>query len=189
MSEPRPVAPAPVALVTGAARRIGAAIARRLHEDGYDLALHYRSSTGEIEALAAEFEATRPGSAFVMQADLGEFDRIPELVAHTIGRFGRLDALVNNASNFFPTPFGITTPGEPNISSTRWRTVADHKRRLYFFESALTPNTFWVDLTKVDFGGKVLKLDLGRDQRNTFAGDALGHFVPSAPFTFLGVDG
>ncbi len=86
-------------------------------------------------------------------------------------------------------PFGITTPGEPNISSTRWRTVADHKRRLYFFESALTPNTFWVDLTKVDFGGKVLKLDLGRDQRNTFAGDALQHFVPSAPFTFLGVEG
>nr|WP_312385176.1 linear amide C-N hydrolase [Stenotrophomonas geniculata] len=86
-------------------------------------------------------------------------------------------------------PYGITTPGEPNISSTRWRTVADHKRRLYFFESALTPNTFWVDLNKVDFGGKVLKLDLGPDQRNTFAGDALGQFVPSAPFTFLGVDG
>lgn len=48
-------------------------------------------------------------------------------------------------------PYGITTPDQPNISSTRWRTVADHKRRLYFFESALTPNTFWVDLTKVDF--------------------------------------
>ena len=86
-------------------------------------------------------------------------------------------------------PFGITTPGEPNISSTRWRTVADHKRRLYFFESALTPNTFWVDLNKVDFGGQVLKLDLGRDQRNTFSGDALSQFVPSKPFTFLGTDG
>jgi len=86
-------------------------------------------------------------------------------------------------------PFGITTPGEPNISSTRWRTVADHKRRLYFFESALTPNTFWVDLNEVDFGGQVLKLDLGRDQRNTFSGDALSQFVPSKPFTFLGTDG
>ncbi|HYQ23471.1 linear amide C-N hydrolase [Stenotrophomonas sp.] len=86
-------------------------------------------------------------------------------------------------------PFGITTPGEPNISSTRWRTVADHKRRLYFFESALTPNTFWVDLNKVDFGGQVLKLDLGRDQRNTFSGDALSQFVPSRPFAFLGTDG
>jgi choloylglycine hydrolase len=94
-------------------------------------------------------------------------------------------SVIRNAS----VPYGITTPGEPNISSTRWRTVADHKRRLYFFESALTPNTFWVDLNKVDFGGQVLKLDLGKDQRNTFAGDALGQFVPSAPFTFLGVDG
>ncbi|WP_447594856.1 linear amide C-N hydrolase [Stenotrophomonas rhizophila] len=85
-------------------------------------------------------------------------------------------------------PYGITTPDQPNISSTRWRTVADHKRRLYFFESALTPNTFWVDLTKVDFapGAQVLKLDLGRDQRNVFAGDALGQFQPSAPFAFLG---
>lgn len=86
-------------------------------------------------------------------------------------------------------PFGITTEGEPNISSTRWRTVADHKRRLYFFESALTPNTFWVDLNQVDFAadtGKVLKLDLGRDQRNTYSGNALASFVASQPFAFLG---
>ncbi len=85
-------------------------------------------------------------------------------------------------------PFGITTPDEPNISSTRWRTVADHKRRLYFFESALTPNTFWVDLNKADFskGARVLKLDLGADQRNVFSGDALGQFQPSPPFAFLG---
>ena len=86
-------------------------------------------------------------------------------------------------------PFGITTPDQPNISSTRWRTVADHKRRLYFFESALTPNTFWVDLNKVDFGGQVLKPDLGPDQRNTFAGDSLSRFVPSTPFDFLGTGG
>jgi penicillin V acylase-like amidase (Ntn superfamily) len=88
-------------------------------------------------------------------------------------------------------PFGITTPDEPNISSTRWRTVADHKRKLYFFESALTPNTFWVDLNKVDFspGAKVLKLDLGEDQRNVFAGDALTDFKPAQPFKFLGLPG
>jgi len=94
-------------------------------------------------------------------------------------------SVIRNAS----VPYGITTPGEPNISSTRWRTVADHKRKLYFFESALTPNTFWVDLNKVDFGGQVLKLDLGPDQRNTFSGDALSHFVPSKPFDFLGTGG
>lgn len=88
-------------------------------------------------------------------------------------------------------PFGITTPEEPNISSTRWRTVADHKRKLYFFESALTPNTFWVDLKKVDFspGAKVLTLDLGEDQRNVFAGDALKSFKEAKPFRFLGIPG
>lgn len=86
-------------------------------------------------------------------------------------------------------PFGITTPEEPNISSTRWRTVADHKRKLYFFESALTPNTFWVDLKKVDFspGAQVLKLDLGEDQRNVFAGEALKDFKAAEPFKFLGL--
>lgn len=94
-------------------------------------------------------------------------------------------SVIRNAS----VPFGITTPGEPNISSTRWRTVADHKRKLYFFESALTPNTFWVDLNKVDFSPKarVLKLDLGPNQRNVFAGDALKDFKPSAPLRFLGL--
>lgn len=87
-------------------------------------------------------------------------------------------------------PYGISTPGEPNISSTRWRTVFDHQRKLYFFESALTPNTFWVDLKNVDFSektGKVLKLDLGEDQDHTYSGDATKAFVPTKPFKFLGV--
>ena len=87
-------------------------------------------------------------------------------------------------------PYGISTPKEPNISSTRWRTVIDHKRKLYFFESALTPNTFWVDLKKIDFSekaGKVMKLDLGPNQDHTFAGDATAKFRESAPFKFLGL--
>lgn len=86
-------------------------------------------------------------------------------------------------------PFGINTPDEPNISSTRWRTVADQKRLLYFFESALTPNTFWVDLKKVDFspGAPVKRLDLGKDQRNTFNGEVSGSFQPALPFKFLGL--
>ncbi len=86
-------------------------------------------------------------------------------------------------------PFGISTPEEPNISSTRWRTVADHKRKLYFFESALTPNTFWVDLKKLDFSPRaaVLKLDLGKDQRNVFAGEVSKDFKPAKPFQFLGL--
>ena len=76
-------APAPVALITGSARRIGAAIARRLHAEGYDLALHYRGSTTEMQALAAELEAIRANSVLTLQADLSEFDRLPELVART----------------------------------------------------------------------------------------------------------
>ncbi|KWF35842.1 choloylglycine hydrolase [Burkholderia pseudomultivorans] len=88
-------------------------------------------------------------------------------------------------------PFGITTPGEPNISSTRWRTVVDHKRLLYFFESALTPNTFWVDLKKIDFsaGSPVKRLDLGKDQRNTFNGDSTAKFRIAPAFHFLGIEG
>jgi choloylglycine hydrolase len=87
-------------------------------------------------------------------------------------------------------PFGISTPTEPNISSTRWRTVADHKRKLYFFESALTPNTFWIDLKAIDFSaetGKVRKLDLGPDQDRTFSGNATADFRETAPFKFLGL--
>jgi pteridine reductase len=126
--------PAPVALVTGAARRIGAAIARRLHADGYDLALHYRESADAIGALAAELEAARTGSVLALQADLAEFDRLPELVADTVGRYGRLDALVNNASAFFPTPFGATTPGQWDVL------FAVNARAPYFLAQAAAPH-------------------------------------------------
>lgn len=113
MSATQPAADdAPVAMVTGAARRIGAAIARRLHKDGYRVALHYRASEHEVLALAAGLEQSRPGSTLTLQADLEAFDRLPELVARTVGHFGRLDALVNNASGFFPTPFGDATPAQ-----------------------------------------------------------------------------
>lgn len=87
-------------------------------------------------------------------------------------------------------PYGLNTPEEPNISSTRWRTVVDHKRKLYFFESALTPNTFWVDLKTIDFSaetGKVKKLDLGENQDHTYSGDATPSFKDAKPFQFLGL--
>ena len=111
MSNPTGPSP-PVALVTGAARRIGAAIARRLHADGFDVALHFHQSAAEAQALAAELERARSGSVLLLQAELSEFDRLPELVAHAVGRFGKLDALVNNASAFFSTPLGSTTPAQ-----------------------------------------------------------------------------
>jgi len=89
-------------------------------------------------------------------------------------------------------PFGITTADQPNISSTRWRTVADQKRLVYFFESALTPNVFWVKLSDINFShetGKVMKLDLGKDQKNTFAGNAAKDFKEAKAFSFMGLPG
>lgn len=93
-------------------------------------------------------------------------------------------SVVRNVS----VPFGISSPDEPNISSTRWRTVAHHTRKLYFFESALTPNVFWVDLTELDFdaGAPVRKLDLGPGESHTFAGESSAQFAAAEPFTFLG---
>jgi pteridine reductase len=107
MSQPRPVV-----LVTGAARRLGATIARRLHAAGYDVSLHYRHSAEDMDALLTALNTARPNSAVAWAADLTEFDRLPELVAHTVGHFGRLDALVNNASSYYATPIGQATPAQ-----------------------------------------------------------------------------
>lgn len=104
--------PRPVALVTGAARRVGAAIARRLHAAGYDIALHHRASAAEAAALASELNAARPDSVLLLQGELAD-DAVPaRLVADGLARFGRLDALVNNASAFYPTPVGEATPAQ-----------------------------------------------------------------------------
>jgi len=102
----------PVVLITGAAKRIGSQIARRLHTQGFSVAIHHRNSAVEAEQLRHALEQMRPGSALVLQAELSEFDRLPEMVAKTVGHFGRLDALVNNASSFFPTPIGTTQDGD-----------------------------------------------------------------------------
>lgn len=102
----------PVVLVTGAARRIGATLARRLHAAGYDLALHCRRSRAELDALIAELERERAGSTLALQAELADVERLPALVDATIDRFGRLDGLVNNASTFFPTPLGTIRPAQ-----------------------------------------------------------------------------
>lgn len=118
--------PPPVALVTGAAKRIGAAIARHLHAHGYAIALHYRGSEAEATALRDELEANRPGSTLLLQADLAQPEAPATLVARTVDHFGRLDGLVNNASTFFPTPFGDTTPAQ-------WQALFDANARAPFF--------------------------------------------------------
>ncbi|MBT9497497.1 MAG: pteridine reductase [Zoogloea sp.] len=97
---------APVVLVTGAARRVGAEIARQLQAAGARVALHFRSSRSDAEALAADLNGMRPGSAAIFQADLLDSASLPGLVSAVVERFGRLDGLVNNASSFFPTALG-----------------------------------------------------------------------------------
>lgn len=101
-----------VALVTGAAHRIGAAIARRLHAAGMQVVIHYRSSATGAEALARRLEESRPGSCATLRADLLDPDALAPLVAEAAAAFGRLDLLVNNASSFYPTPFASATTAQ-----------------------------------------------------------------------------
>lgn len=102
-----PAQPAPATyLVTGAARRIGACIARRLHERGHRVVVHAHHSLAEAEQLVAAFNHQRPDSALVFGADLSRRGEADQLIAATLAHFGRLDGLVNNASSFFPTAIG-----------------------------------------------------------------------------------
>lgn len=98
-----------VALVTGAARRIGAAICRTLHAEGWNLIIHCNTSQAQAETLADALNQERPQSAQVIQADLNKMVDIQFLAAAAPAAWGRLDALVNNASSFFPTPVADAT--------------------------------------------------------------------------------
>ena len=101
-----------VILVTGAARRIGAAIVTRLHENGARVAVHYRESAGDAESLADNLNSARADSAAVFQADLLDINSMKPLVDTVVEWGGRLDGLVNNASSFYPTPVGSITETE-----------------------------------------------------------------------------
>lgn len=98
-----------VVLITGAAHRIGACMARTLHGRGMNIALHYRASAAAAEALCAELNARRPASAFALQADLHDHHALAPLIDQAAAHWGRLDVLINNASSFFPTPVGSIT--------------------------------------------------------------------------------
>lgn len=104
-------------------------------------------------------------------------------VEDTVTAVASVFSVIRNTS----VPLGISTPGEPNISSTRWRTVSDQKNLLYFFESTIHPNVFWVNLKDVDFSEKapVKKLDLVSGK--VYAGNTADKFVPTKAFKFLGV--
>jgi len=97
------------ALVTGAAKRIGAVIANTLHDAGANVAIHYHRSAAEAEQLAGELNRRRPNSAFTVSADVRDTAALERMAKEVLSRTGRLDILVNNASNFYPTPLGSVT--------------------------------------------------------------------------------
>lgn len=116
---------APRALITGAARRIGACIARRLHSAGYDLLLHYRHSIDEAEQLRDELNNIRANSCHCLQADLEQMEAVDKL-AEQVKASGGLDLLVNNASSFYPTPVG-------SVSQQDWDALINSNLRAPFF--------------------------------------------------------
>jgi pteridine reductase len=128
-----PSHPHPVALITGAAKRVGAVIARTLHAAGYDLVLHCRHSRHEAQALADELLAARPDSVLLLQAELADSNVWQKLVDETLSRYGRLDALVNNASAFYATPIGTATIAQWN------ELFASNAQAPFFLTQAATP--------------------------------------------------
>jgi pteridine reductase len=121
------------ALVTGGARRLGAAIASALHGAGANVVIHYRGSRADAEALAAGLEARRPGAVALVQADLLDTKALPGLAARAAAAFDGLDILVNNASSFYPTPVG-------EITETHWdELVGSNLKAPLFLTQAAVP--------------------------------------------------
>lgn len=111
-----------VVLITGGAKRVGAAICRRLHSAGANLMLHYRASAGEARLLQAELNHVRAESVALIQADLLDLNKLPAIIDQTLQTFTRLDALVNNASSFFATPVSeITAAAWDDLIGTNLR--------------------------------------------------------------------
>lgn len=128
------VSASPVVLITGAARRIGARIARHLHARGARVLLHFHHSQDDAVALMEELEAQRRDSVGLVKADLADIDGLGDLVATGIARFGRLDGLVNNASAFFATPLAGVTPGQ-------WDTLMTvNAKAPFFLAKAVAPH-------------------------------------------------
>jgi pteridine reductase len=122
-----------VALVTGSAKRVGAAIVRRLHSEGMNVMIHHHHSQSEAQALRDELNALRKNSADTIQADLLQTQDLPKLIAHTLKTFGRLDALVNNASSFQATPIG-------SINETNWNDlIGTNLKAPLFLSQAAAP--------------------------------------------------
>ncbi|MDF1628910.1 MAG: pteridine reductase [Alcanivoracaceae bacterium] len=123
----------PVALITGAARRLGAETARTLHQRGMRVIIHYRNSASDADALVEELNGIRAQSACAVQADLDSPDQVRTLADTALQKWGRLDLLVNNASSFYPTPMGKSTDED-------WtRLVNSNLRAPYILTESLAP--------------------------------------------------
>mgnify|MGYP000120819272 CR=1 FL=1 len=103
-----------VALITGAAQRIGACIATALHNSGYRILIHYRGSAQAAQQLAKKLNQQRADSAHCIQANLDELASINSMAQQAIQQWGRIDTLINNASRFYPTPIGTATDDDWN---------------------------------------------------------------------------
>ncbi len=124
----------PVALVTGGARRIGAQLCRRLHQQGYSVLLHYRSSGDEARQLVEQLNRQRPDSARLLQAELLDSAQLQRLATTALESWGRLDALINNASAFYPGRVGAVT-------ETHWdELMGSNLKAPFFLCQALAPS-------------------------------------------------
>jgi pteridine reductase len=103
-----------VVLITGGAKRVGAAICRCLHAEGFKLMIHYKSSINEARALQAELSLLRPNSVAIIQGDLLNTSSLPNLISETISHFGSLDVLINNASTYYASEIG-------DIDEAKWQ--------------------------------------------------------------------
>jgi len=118
----------PVILITGGARRLGAATVRHLHQRGCRLIVHFRSSAKHALALQQELNGIRPDSIHLLQADLENHQAVIRLAQEALGCYGQIDGLVNNASAFYPTPLQSAT-------ETDWNTLMDSNCKGAFFLS------------------------------------------------------
>ncbi len=116
----------PVALITGSAHRIGACIARHLHQQDYRVIIHYHSSTETAQKLVDELNQQRASSADAVKANLSEPEEITQLAERAVKCFGKLDLLVNNASRFFATPMG-------DVTVAQWENLVNTNLRAPFF--------------------------------------------------------
>jgi pteridine reductase len=139
---------AKVVLITGAARRVGAAIASLLHKQGMNVIIHYRTSATEAKLLVENLNATRPYSAIALLADLNDMQQCKQLIEQSYQIWQRLDVIVNNASSFFPTPLGT-------VDEAAWNDLINSNLKAPFFLCQAA-----MDYLKISFGNIINIVDI-----------------------------